>query len=110
MDKYYMDIALSLARKGKGMVNPNPIVGAVIVKNKKIIAKGYHEKYGETHAEVNAFKNAEENVFGATMYITLEPCSHYGKTPPCVDKIIENKIARVVIGMVDPNPLVSGKG
>lgn len=110
MDKYYMDIALSLGKKGEGRVNPNPIVGALIVKDEKIIAKGYHEKYGEAHAEVNAFKNAKENVFGATMYVTLEPCSHYGKTPPCVDNIIDNKISRVVIGMVDPNPLVSGKG
>ena len=105
-----MKIALDLAKLGKGKVNPNPLVGAVIVKDKKIIAKGYHEKYGEDHAEVNAFKNAKENVAGATMYVTLEPCSHYGKTPPCVDKIIDNKISRVVIGMMDPNKLVLGQG
>ncbi|MDU2688582.1 bifunctional diaminohydroxyphosphoribosylaminopyrimidine deaminase/5-amino-6-(5-phosphoribosylamino)uracil reductase RibD [Paeniclostridium sordellii] len=110
MDKHYMKIALDLAKLGKGKVNPNPLVGAVIVKDKKIIAKGYHEKYGEDHAEVNAFKNAKENVAGATMYVTLEPCSHYGKTPPCVDKIIDNKISRVVIGMMDPNKLVLGQG
>ena len=105
-----MKIALDLAKLGKGKVNPNPLVGAVIVKDKKIIAKGYHEKYGEDHAEVNAFKNAKENVAGATMYVTLEPCSHYGKTPPCVDKIIDKKISRVVIGMMDPNKLVLGQG
>nr|WP_199765963.1 bifunctional diaminohydroxyphosphoribosylaminopyrimidine deaminase/5-amino-6-(5-phosphoribosylamino)uracil reductase RibD [Paeniclostridium sordellii] len=110
VDKHYMKIALDLAKLGKGKVNPNPLVGAVIVKDKKIIAKGYHEKYGEDHAEVNAFKNAKENVAGATMYVTLEPCSHYGKTPPCVDKIIDNKISRVVIGMMDPNKLVLGQG
>lgn len=110
VDKHYMKIALDLAKLGKGKVNPNPLVGAVIVKDKKIIAKGYHEKYGEDHAEVNAFKNAKENLAGATMYVTLEPCSHYGKTPPCVDKIIDNKISRVVIGMMDPNKLVLGQG
>ena len=111
MDKCYMDIALQLAKKGVGKVNPNPLVGAVIVKDGEIIGQGYHEKYGEGHAEVNAFKNAEgKDVEGATMYVTLEPCSHYGKTPPCADKIIEKKIKRVVIGMVDPNPLVAGNG
>lgn len=105
-----MEVALNLAKNGVGKVNPNPLVGAVIVKEGKIIGQGYHEKYGESHAEVNAFNDAKQDVKGATMYITLEPCSHYGKTPPCVDKIIENKISRVVIGMVDPNPCVAGKG
>ena len=101
-----MDIALHLARKGAGKVNPNPLVGAVIVNDGKIIGKGYHESYGKAHAEINAFKDAEtELIEGSTMYVTLEPCSHYGKTPPCVDQIIENRIK-----MVDPNPLVSGKG
>ena len=91
-------------------MNPNPLVGAVIVNDGKIIGKGYHESYGKAHAEINAFKDAEtELIEGSTMYVTLEPCSHYGKTPPCVDQI-ENRIKRVVIGMVDPNPLVSGKG
>lgn len=110
LDNYYMEVALNLAKKGVGKVNPNPLVGAVIVKEGRIIGQGYHEKYGEAHAEVNAFKDAKEDVKGATMYVTLEPCSHYGKTPPCVERIIENKISRVVIGMVDPNPLVAGKG
>ena len=86
------------------------MVGAVIVKNEIVIGEGYHEKYGEGHAEVNAFKSLKEDPSGATMYVTLEPCSHYGKTPPCVDKIIQSKIKRVVIGMIDPNPLVSGNG
>ena len=109
MHEKYMRLALQLATKGKGKVNPNPMVGSVIVKNEKVIGQGYHENYGEAHAEVNAFKNATEDVTGATIYVTLEPCSHYGKTPPCVDKIIENKISKVVIGSVDPNPLVAGK-
>lgn len=110
MDEFYMSKAIELARKGRGRVTPNPLVGAVIVKDGKIIGEGYHKKYGTNHAEVNAFNNAKEDVKGATMYVTLEPCSHYGKTPPCADKIIEKKISRVVIGSLDPNPLVSGKG
>ncbi|KMT21003.1 bifunctional diaminohydroxyphosphoribosylaminopyrimidine deaminase/5-amino-6-(5-phosphoribosylamino)uracil reductase RibD [Clostridium cylindrosporum] len=110
MNKKYMKIAIDLAKKGKGKVNPNPLVGAVIVKNEKIIAEGYHMVYGEAHAEVNAFNNATCDVEGATMYVTLEPCSHFGKTPPCADKIIEKKIKRVVIGSLDPNPLVAGNG
>ena len=110
MDDKYMKLALELAVKGKGRVSPNPMVGAVIVKEKKIIGQGFHEAYGEAHAEVNAFKNAVEDVTGATLYVNLEPCSHYGKTPPCVDKIIEKKISKVVIGSLDPNPLVAGRG
>lgn len=110
MDEKYMKIALELAQKGRGKVSPNPMVGAVIVKKGKIIGQGYHEKCGEAHAEVNAFNNATEDVTGATIYVTLEPCSHYGKTPPCVNKIIEKKISKVVVGSVDPNPLVAGKG
>ena len=105
-----MQLAIELARKGEGKVNPNPMVGAVIVRDGIVIGEGYHEKYGEGHAEVNAFKSLKEDPSEATMYVTLEPCSHYGKTPPCVDKIVENNIKRVVIGMIDPNPLVAGKG
>lgn len=108
-----MALALELAEKGKGRVHPNPMVGAVIVKDGRIIGQGYHKKCGEGHAEVNAFKNAEElgeNVEGAEMYVTLEPCSHFGKTPPCADKIIEKKISKVFIGTLDPNPLVAGRG
>lgn len=110
MDEYYMGLAINLARKGIGKVNPNPMVGAVIVKYNKIVGTGYHEKYGGKHAEINAIENSRESLNGSTMYVNLEPCSHFGKTPPCVDKIIENKINKVVIASVDPNPLVQGKG
>ena len=109
-DKHYMARALELAQKGEGFVNPNPLVGAVIVKDDVIIGEGYHEQFGQGHAEVNAFKNAKEDVTGATMYVTLEPCSHYGKTPPCALKIIEKGIKRVVISKLDPNPLVYKNG
>jgi diaminohydroxyphosphoribosylaminopyrimidine deaminase/5-amino-6-(5-phosphoribosylamino)uracil reductase len=104
-----MKRALELAVKGIGMVNPNPMVGAVIVKDNKVIGEGFHEKYGHAHAERNAVKNAVEDIEGATVYVTLEPCAHYGKTPPCVDLLIEKKVRKVVIGMLDPNPLVAGK-
>jgi len=110
MEIKYMQRALELAAKGIGYTNPNPLVGAVIVKNGKIIGEGYHEVCGSNHAEVNAFKNATEDVTGATMYVTLEPCSHYGKTPPCANAIIEKGIKKVVIGLKDPNPLVAGRG
>ncbi|SKA78437.1 diaminohydroxyphosphoribosylaminopyrimidine deaminase [Caloramator quimbayensis] len=110
MDEFYMKRALELAKLGEGYTNPNPLVGAVIVKDGKIIGEGYHERYGGPHAEINAFKNAKDDVKGSTLYVTLEPCSHYGKTPPCADAIIEKKIKRVVAAMKDPNPLVAGKG
>ncbi len=110
MDSLYMSRALDLAKLGAGYVNPNPLVGAVIVKGNKIIGEGYHAKYGEAHAEINAFGNATESVTGATMYVTLEPCSHYGKTPPCVETIINKKIGKVVVAAEDPNPLVAGRG
>ena len=109
-DEYYMKIALKLAQKGLGYVSPNPLVGAVIVKEDRIIGRGYHQLYGENHAEINALKNASEDVAGSTLYVTLEPCCHDGKTPPCMDSIIKHKIARVVIGTIDPNPLVSCRG
>lgn len=110
MDEKYMKLAMNLAKRGEGKVNPNPLVGAVIVKDNKIISKGYHREFGGNHAEIEAFNNLDSNSDGATMYVTLEPCSHYGKTPPCVDKIIENKISKVIIGCSDPNELVKGKG
>ncbi len=102
--------AIELAKKGIGFVNPNPLVGAVIVKNGKIIGEGFHEKYGELHAERNALKNCTENPCGAQMYVTLEPCCHYGKNPPCTDAVIESGIKKVYVGSSDPNPLVAGKG
>lgn len=113
IDEMYMERALALAARGRGTTTPNPMVGAVIVKDGRVIGEGYHIRAGEGHAEVNAFRNAEENgedVTGATMYVTLEPCSHYGKTPPCADKIVEKGIGRVVVGALDPNPLVAGRG
>ncbi len=106
----YMSMALELAVKGIGFVNPNPLVGAVIVKNGRVIGTGWHEKYGGLHAERNAFKNCTEDPEGADIYVTLEPCCHYGKTPPCTEAIIENGIRRVFIGSGDPNPKVAGKG
>lgn len=111
-DERYMAMALSLAKKGAGFTNPNPMVGAVIVKDGKIIGEGYHKKYGGPHAEVNAFADADErgeNTKGATIYVTLEPCFHYGKTPPCVDLVLKKEVSRVVIGTLDPNPLVAGQ-
>lgn len=110
MDIKYMKRALELAEKGAGHTNPNPLVGAVIVKDGKVIGEGYHQVYGSYHAEINAFKNASEDVKGATMYVTLEPCSHYGKTPPCANAIVEKGIKKVVVALEDPNPEVSGRG
>lgn len=112
-EEKYMRRAIKLAKKGSGHVNPNPLVGAVIVRDGEIIGEGYHECYGQLHAERNAIANAKKrgnSLEGSTIYVTLEPCCHYGKTPPCTEAIIEEKIARVVVGSDDPNPLVSGKG
>lgn len=109
-DEKYMRRALALAEKARGWTNPNPMVGAVIVKEGRIIGEGCHERCGEGHAEVNAFKSLTEDPTGADLYVTLEPCSHYGKTPPCADLIVRKKIKRVVIAALDPNPLVSGRG
>ena len=109
-DQNYMLQAIQLAKQGEGWTNPNPMVGAVIVKNGRIIGKGYHKKCGQLHAERNAIASLTESAEGATIYVTLEPCCHYGKTPPCTEAIIEQKIKRVVIGSRDPNPKVSGKG
>ena len=109
-EEKYMLRAINLARQAEGFTNPNPMVGAVIVKNGNIIGEGFHQRYGELHAERNAFASLTESAEGATVYVTLEPCCHYGKTPPCTEAIIENKVAEVVIGSRDPNPLVSGKG
>ncbi len=109
-DVKYMQRCLDLARKGAGLVSPNPMVGCVIVKGGRRIAEGFHRKYGEDHAEQRALRNARTSPEGATLYVNLEPCSHYGKTPPCADAIIRAGIVRVVIGMRDPNPVVAGRG
>lgn len=112
-DRDYMQRAIDLAVKGCGATNPNPMVGAVIVKDGRIISEGYHERYGDLHAERNALTKADAagiNVEGATMYVTLEPCCHYGKQPPCTEAIIEHKIAKVICGSNDPNPKVAGQG
>mgnify|MGYP003047816090 CR=1 FL=1 len=109
-DRDYMLRAIELAKGGLGWTSPNPLVGAVIVKDGRIIGEGYHERCGKLHAERNAIASLTESAEGATLYVTLEPCCHYGKTPPCTEAILEQKIARVVIGSRDPNPLVAGKG
>ena len=109
-DEQCMHLALSLARKGMGTTSPNPMVGAVLVKGNHIIGKGYHRKAGMSHAEVVALNEAKEEAKGATLYVNLEPCAHVGRTPPCVSSIIAAGVRRVVIAMLDPNPLVNGKG
>lgn len=106
----YMQRAIELAKKGEGFVNPNPLVGALIVKDNKIIGEGYHTRYGDLHAEREAIKSLKESALGADMYVTLEPCCHYGTNPPCSEAIIQNGIKRVFVGSSDPNPLVAGKG
>lgn len=110
MDEKYMKRAIELAKLGAGHTNPNPLVGCVVVKDGKIISEGYHEKYGEFHAERNALLRCTENTEGAELYVTLEPCCHHGKTPPCTDIIIEKGIKKVYVGSSDPNPLVDGGG
>ena len=110
LDKKYMQKALDLAEKGRGWTAPNPLVGAVLVKEGRIIGEGFHEYYGGPHAEVNAVSSASEEVEGSTLYVNLEPCSHTGKTSPCADFLIEKKVKKVVVGMLDPNPLVAGRG
>lgn len=112
MQEKYMCRAIELAKNGIGKVNPNPLVGAVIVKDGQIISEGYHAKYGDLHAERNAFRNLKcaEDARGAEMYVTLEPCCHFGKQPPCTQAIIEHGIRKVYVGSNDPNALVAGKG
>ena len=110
IDEKYMRMAIELAKRGAGAVNPNPMVGAVVVKNGKVIGEGYHKFFGGPHAEVYALEDAGKEAEGATIYVTLEPCSHYGKTPPCAKKIIDMGIKKCFIGSSDPNPKVAGKG
>ena len=109
-DEKYMKIAIEEAKKGIGGVNPNPLVGAVIVKNNKIIGKGYHKRYGENHAEINALEIAGDEADGATIYVTLEPCAHFGKTPPCALELVKRGIKKCVIGSLDSHSKVDGKG
>ena len=112
-DIFLMEQAMRLAQQGEGRVNPNPLVGALIVKDDDIIARGWHHRYGDLHAERDAFKYAEEHGIdcqGSTMYVTLEPCCHQGHQPPCTEAIVSHGIRRVVVGLRDPNPLVGGKG
>ena len=108
--EYYMDIALELAKKGEGFTSPNPMVGAVIVKNGRITGKGYHKAVGKAHAEVNAIDDAGDDAKDSTLYVTLEPCNHTGRTPPCTEKIINAGIREVFVAMEDPNPDVRGGG
>lgn len=110
IDIKYMKRALELARKGEGRTAPNPMVGCVVVKDGEIIGEGFHEEYGKFHAERNALNSLKESAEGAELYVTLEPCCHYGKTPPCTEVIIEHKIKRVIVACVDENPLVGGQG
>jgi diaminohydroxyphosphoribosylaminopyrimidine deaminase/5-amino-6-(5-phosphoribosylamino)uracil reductase len=107
---YYMNLAMRLALKARGQTSPNPLVGALVVKNSRIIGRGFHQRAGLAHAEIIALDEAGQKARGATMYVTLEPCTHYGRTPPCVDTIIQRGIKEVIVGMIDPNPLVNGKG
>ncbi len=109
-DEYWMRRALRLAEKGRGRTSPNPMVGAVLVKDGNVVGEGYHVKAGEAHAEIVALQQAGKEARGAVLYLNLEPCTHYGKTPPCAPKVIEAGVKRVVIGIEDPNPLVRGKG
>ncbi|MBN2562938.1 MAG: bifunctional diaminohydroxyphosphoribosylaminopyrimidine deaminase/5-amino-6-(5-phosphoribosylamino)uracil reductase RibD [Phycisphaerae bacterium] len=109
-DREHMKRAIALARRGQGFVEPNPMVGCVIVKGRRIVGQGYHRRFGAPHAESNALRAAGKHAIGATVYVTLEPCCHTGKTPPCADALIRTKIKRVVVAMTDPNPLVAGEG
>lgn len=110
LDVKYMKIALELARQGQGKTSPNPMVGAVIVRDHQIVGQGFHKKAGTEHAEILALQEAGENAQGATIYVTLEPCSHYGKTPPCAPALVKAGVKRAVIACLDPNPKVAGQG
>jgi diaminohydroxyphosphoribosylaminopyrimidine deaminase/5-amino-6-(5-phosphoribosylamino)uracil reductase len=109
-DKRYMRMALGLALKGAGWTSPNPMVGAVLVRGRSVVATGYHRRAGGAHAEIVALKRAGARARGATLYLNLEPCNHFGRTPPCADAVIRAGVKRVVVGLADPNPLVSGRG
>ncbi|MDP3730652.1 MAG: bifunctional diaminohydroxyphosphoribosylaminopyrimidine deaminase/5-amino-6-(5-phosphoribosylamino)uracil reductase RibD [Candidatus Omnitrophota bacterium] len=110
IDHKYMALAIKLAKKAEGMTSPNPIVGAIVVKNGRIVGRGYHKGPGLAHAEINAFRQSGTKARGATLYVTLEPCCHFGRTPPCTDAVIKSGIKRVVAAMIDPNPVNNGSG
>lgn len=110
VDKHFMIKAIELAEKGRGRTSPNPLVGAILVQDGTVVGEGYHEKAGGPHAEINALKSAGDRAREATLYVTLEPCPIYGRTPPCTEAIIAAGISRVVVGLIDPNPEVSGRG
>ncbi len=109
-DRFYMQMALEMAENGRGYTSPNPLVGAVVANGHTIVGKGWHQRAGGPHAEVYALDQAGARAEGATLYVTLEPCNHYGRTPPCTEKIIAAGIRRVVIAAMDPNPAVTGGG
>ena len=106
--KKYMDLAIKLAEKGKGLTSPNPMVGCIVVKRGRIVGKGFHRKAGTEHAEVLALNDAGKKAINSTLYVNIEPCSHWGRTPPCTEKIVESGVREIIIGMKDPNPLVEG--
>src|SRR5437879_10874953 len=109
-DWQWMRRALDLAERGRGYVKPNPLVGAVVVRDQQVVGEGWHQRYGEAHAEVHALAAAGPLAQGATLYVTLEPCCHHGKTPPCTEAILRAGIGRVVAAMADPFPQVAGRG
>jgi diaminohydroxyphosphoribosylaminopyrimidine deaminase/5-amino-6-(5-phosphoribosylamino)uracil reductase len=110
IDHNYMKLALQLAARAQGRTSPNPLVGAVIVSDNRIVGRGYHQKAGTPHAEIHALNEAGAAARGGTLYVNLEPCSHFGRTGPCCEAVIEAGIAKVVVAMADPNPLVAGQG
>src|SRR5262245_333850 len=109
-DHDFMTLALALAQRGRGAVEPNPMVGAVVVRDGTVVGEGFHERFGQAHAEVNALRQAGAAARGSTLYVTLEPCSHFGKTPPCTEAVIGAGVRRVVAAMLDPFPQVAGRG
>ena len=109
-DRQYMHMALELAARARGCTSPNPMVGAVLVRDDEVVGQGYHTRAGMPHAEIEALASAAQHARGATMYVNLEPCCHQGRTPPCTEALVHAGVARVVVAMVDPNHLVSGRG
>lgn len=109
-DRRMMARAVALARRGEGRVEPNPMVGCVVVRNRRVIGEGYHRRFGGPHAEIEALRFCTANPRGATLYVSLEPCCHHGQTPPCSDALIDARVVRVVVAVGDPNPVVQGRG